>query len=298
MSWRVVTGILAAQGRASSSVRKRSLQLKSRKRRRRRPEHQRQRCRLEQLEPRQLMAVQVLQPMGTLDVWEDGHDGFVDLRPVFQSDQDQPLAYEVVENAHQGLVQASIEQWALRWRHLPDRHGSAGVTVRARGQVDGAMVLDTLTLNVVPVNDWPALVRPLPELTMSEGATAVIDLTEYFADVEQDTASLAYAAVPFEVGFPQNPIASTDIVDGLLTLRATDNGFGYAKYAVCAVDELGARSPPRSTSMWTPSMTRPRPRACPIATTVPPSSPIRLGWPSTCGISITLTPEPTGTSGM
>ena len=93
-----------------------------------------------------MLTVHLLQPMGTLDAREDGPDGWLDLRPVFQSDGNQPLTYELVGDAHRALVEATIEQGTLRWRHLPDCHGSADLTVRARGQVDGTTATNNAPL--------------------------------------------------------------------------------------------------------------------------------------------------------
>ena len=199
-------------------------------------------CRMEQLEPRQMLAVNVLEPLGQLDTWEDGQDAIIDLRDVFESELDQPLVYEVQGDAHEPLVDASIEEWALRLQHAPQQSGTAEITVRAVGQLDGQQAVDTLTLNVAPVNDWPTLVEGFEALTLQEGATAVLDLTSHFADLEQEAALLNYSAAPFEVSYPGNPIASAEIEDGLLTLQATDDRFGYAKYAVRAVNSKCGRA--------------------------------------------------------
>ncbi len=53
-----------------------------------------------------MLAVNVIEPLGEWEMLEDGHDMIVDLRPVFRSDLDQPLAYEVVSNSRADLVQA------------------------------------------------------------------------------------------------------------------------------------------------------------------------------------------------
>ena len=195
---------------------------------------------MEQLEPRQMLAVNVLEPLGQLDTWEDGHDAIIDLRDVFESELDQPLVYEVQGDGHEHLVDATIEEWALRLQPAPQQSGTAEITVRAVGQLDGQQAVDTLTLNVAPVNDWPTLVEGFEALTLQEGATAVLDLTSHFDDLEQEAALLNYSAAPFEVSYPGNPIAAVEIEDGLLTLQATDDRFGYAKYAVRAEDEHGA----------------------------------------------------------
>ncbi len=202
--------------------------------------HQRH-CRIEPLETRQMLAVNVIEPLGQLDTFEDGHDAIVDLRDVFQSDTDQTLEYRVVRNSDPDLVDASIEEWGLRLRHLPERSGAAEITVRAIGQQDGEEVVDTLALNVAPVNDWPTYSGELPEITIAEGDHAVVDLTAYFSDLEQTSDSLTYSAAPFDVSYPGNPIGTATIEAGQLTLQTTNHGFGYAQYAVRAEDDQGAQ---------------------------------------------------------
>ena len=103
----------------------------------------------------------VVEPMGYLDTLEDGHDEIIDLRTVFESDVDQTLAYELVGDAHEELVDASIQEWALHLRHVPQQYGATDITVRALGQLSGEQAVDTLALNVAPVNDWPVLASPL-----------------------------------------------------------------------------------------------------------------------------------------
>lgn len=208
---------------------------------RRRRQREARRCRFEQLETRELLAVDVLHPMGELVAREDGPDCFIDLRPVFESDWDQTLDYQLVGQGHADLVDASIADGTLRLRHLPEQAGTAEITIRAVGRQDHSSALDTLTLHVTPVNDWPTLLRSLPDINLREGDTTTLDLTSYFQDEEQESGELTYTVTPFEVGYPGNPIAAAEVDDGLLTLRGATDRFGYVQYAVCAVDEEGAQ---------------------------------------------------------
>lgn len=199
------------------------------------------RCRVESLESRQMLSVNVVQPMGELEASEDGPADVIDLRQVFQSDLDQTLSYELIDPVDDRLVHASIDEWALRLEYVPEQSGDAEIAVRAAGDLDDLSAIDTLTLHVAPVNDWPQLVDGLPELSLHEGDSAVIDLRSHFHDLEQGSGSLNYTVAPFEVGYPGNPIASVAVEDGQLTLQTSNNGFGYAKYAIRAEDDQGAQ---------------------------------------------------------
>ncbi|MCU0960171.1 MAG: hypothetical protein MUF48_08710 [Pirellulaceae bacterium] len=198
-------------------------------------------CRLERLEPRQLLAVQVLQPLGQQYTWEDGHDTVVDLRQVFESDRDALLGFTVVDNSRTTLVQATTDSWYLRVQQLPDQHGEARITVRAEELDSREFATDTLTVTTVAVNDAPAVRAGLPELTVQEGQSATLDLTLYFQDTEEAASRLAYCAVPFDASDAGNPIASASVQDGILTLQASPDGYGYVAYAVSAHDSHGGQ---------------------------------------------------------
>ncbi len=212
-------------------------ELKERRRRNSvRAQRARRRCNLERLEPRHLMAVNVLQPMGQQSTWEDGHDLLIDLQQVFGTDQDQALRYELVGNSSDTLVSASLERQTLRVAHQPDQSGTARVTIRARGELDGQSATDTLQLTVRAVNDPPELVRGLPELVIAEGGSATLDLSPYFADVEQAASTLAFQAVPFDASQPDNPVSLASVSGTILTIETTPHLYGFAQYALTAHD--------------------------------------------------------------
>ncbi len=129
----------------------------------------------------------------------------------------------------------------MRLHAVEDQYGAAEVSIRARGVTDGLEVRDTLSLQIAPVNDWPTLVAGFSEITLQEGATAVIDLTEHFADVEQEASQLTYSVAPFEVSFPGNPVQVASIQQGVLTLELSPDGYGYAQYAVRTMDDEQAQ---------------------------------------------------------
>lgn len=212
--------------------------LKERRRRNSvRAQRERRRCTLECLEPRHLMAVNVMQPMGQQSTWEDGHDLLIDLQQVFGTDQDQALRFDVVGNSSDTLVAASLEQQTLRVAHRTDQSGTARITVRARGELDGQSATDTLQLTVRSVNDPPELVRGLPELVISEGSSATLDLSSFFGDVEQSASTLTYYAVPFDASLPDNPVSLASVSGANLTLETAPDLYGFAQYAIVAHDD-------------------------------------------------------------
>ena len=167
-----------------------------------------------------MLAVQVVEPLGAWEAVEDGDDIIVDLRPVFRSDFEQSLTYEVVRNSRADLVTAEIEEWALRLTMGEDQFGDSELAVRAVGTTDGQEAQDTLSLHIASVNDWPILVAPMADLTLPEGATAVVDLTEHFADVEQEADQLVYSVAPFEVSFPGGPAETAQRRAGTIAVGA------------------------------------------------------------------------------
>ncbi len=188
-----------------------------------------------------MLAVNVVQPMGEQSVWEDGHDTLIDLRTVFESDLDQPLTYELVGNTNETLADATLDAWALRVKHRENQHGTAEITVQARGQIDQELAIDTLHLTTRPVNDPPALLKGLPEINVDEGAATTLDLTQYFRDVEQAASELRYFAVAFDASDPDNPVAAARVENGILSLDMTNDVYGYVEYAISAMDREGAR---------------------------------------------------------
>lgn len=194
---------------------------------------------MEQLEARQLLAVNVLGPLGTYQSWEDAEDLVFDLREVFSTDQDQSLRYELVGNTNPGIVDATVEQWSLRVRHREDQYGESDVTVKAVGAQDGQYAVDTLQLRVRGVNDFPRLIKGMPATAVPEGGQLTLDLTEYFSDVEQLAHELVYSLTPLDASFPGDPVRSAEVTNGWLQLDLTADTFGYGKYTVRARDAEG-----------------------------------------------------------
>ena len=191
-------------------------------------------CRMEQLEPRQLLAVNVIEPMGQVRSLEDAHDGIVDLRGVrhrSRSGLELPRGGQLEPRRRGGDGRTGGAA-----RHKPDQYGQADITVRAAGPSDASEATDTVRWIVQAVNDIPTLVRGFPEITVPEGGRLTLDLTEHFADVEQPAAQLTYHVTPLQTSSPGDPVQSALVNQGILTIQLTDDIFGYAHYTVRAVD--------------------------------------------------------------
>ena len=237
-------GCEPSSGRSSyRSTRARNKSAEKRWRRRRRGAERRDRGqrlrRLEHLEARQMMAVQVAEPLGQLFTQEDGHDEMIDLRQVFQSDLEQPLTFQIEGTGYDSLIEASIDQWALHLHPVADQVGMAELTVRATGQIDHEEAVDTLAVHVSGVNDWPELTDAIPELRLNEGETTTLDLTQYFADTELSVDELSYSARHFDDSNPEHPAATAAVQNGQLTVHASESGFGFSRFAIEVDDRKG-----------------------------------------------------------
>ncbi len=117
----------------------------------------------------------VATPLGTLDVLEDAATVEIDLtNPNIFDDADlhngngDSLIYTVSDNSNTAVVSASIVGSKLYLTFLPDKNGSAAVTVTATDSA-GISVSDILTVNVAAENDAPEIL-----LTDHNGLTTVL----------------------------------------------------------------------------------------------------------------------------
>ncbi len=75
---------------------------------------------------------------------------------------------------------------------VPNWFGAERVTFRATDGA-GALVEQTITVTVIPVNDPPTLF-PIPQITLEVGETLVFDLREYILDVDDEFSDLSLNA--------------------------------------------------------------------------------------------------------
>jgi VCBS repeat-containing protein len=136
------------------------------------------------------------------------------------------------------LLAASVDGQTLTLDYLDDQNGQVEVTVTATDQ-SGEEISDTFVVTVNAVNDDPAVIAPIDDLTVPPGvADDVIDLSTVFDDVDRVTEGdwLAYS-----VTGNSDPSQVTATVDGEdLLLDFADDGDGSSTITVRATDLAGA----------------------------------------------------------
>ena len=149
---------------------------------------------------------------------------------------DDRLTYRVVSNSNTTLVEPTIGPNDIFVRPKADQNGQAIIVFEAKDRA-GNTALNTLTLNVTPVNDPPRLVAPLPNLSVTEDAV-IPDTTlspTYFIDPD----SINGDTLTFTVTNSNSDVVTASIVNGRLTLKLVPDASGTASITVKAVDSTG-----------------------------------------------------------
>ncbi|MFC1836305.1 FG-GAP repeat protein, partial [Thermodesulfobacteriota bacterium] len=137
-----------------------------------------------------------------VNVSEDAPDTVIDLSNYFDDVEDgSSLTYSVEGNWDANLFQnVSINGYQLTLDYKANGNGSDTLTIRGTDNGDGndgAEHLDqSFSVNVAADNDRPFLIPEnvgIPNVTVEEDAPdMVIDLSQYFGDVEEDAKDLDY----------------------------------------------------------------------------------------------------------
>ena len=176
-------------------------------------------------------------PVADVTVDEDALNRTVDLAAAFADaeDADTDLIFRVVSITDPGLVQAAIGGSDLTLTFVPDRSGTADITVEA-ADTGGLTVTDTFTVTVRAVNDAPIVAAPIADVAVDEDAPdAIIDLAAAFDDAESADAALTYTVT----GNTNAVLVSTAVTGTTLTLGFLDDRFGSAAITVQAQDPEG-----------------------------------------------------------
>jgi hypothetical protein len=177
-------------------------------------------------------------PIPPINVLEDADHSTVTL-PNYFTDGETPgqLTYALASDNHKDFLTAAIDSnGQLILDYLPNTNGNTTVRIRATDANGGAVETD-LAVNIVSVNDSPTKTE-IPGITVIENAPdTMIDLYQYFGDVENGAAGLSY-----EVKTNTNLalFTATPIVDGKLTLDYAPNAEGNSTLTIRATDEAGS----------------------------------------------------------
>jgi hypothetical protein len=187
-------------------------------------------------------APRIQMPFGEVSMQEDEAPRSINLGNIFfdpdVTTNGDMLSFTVVSNSNGGLVTATVNGDQLMLQLVADQNGSSLIEVEARDQA-GATARDTLTLTVVPVNDAPRLVQPIPDIIVDEGDDdpEIVLTPQYFFDpdvaLNGDTLTLAVAS-------NSNPLLVMPIIVGnRLRLQLADNRSGVSTITVSATDSFG-----------------------------------------------------------
>lgn len=187
-------------------------------------------------------APRVSTPFGSVSMQEDEAARIINLNNVF-FDPDvftsgDTVTYSIVSNSNTGLVTPSVNAGQLELQLLADQNGQSVIVVRAT-DVAGESITDTLTLNVIPVNDAPRLAQALPDVTVNEDATApqLVLSPQYFFDPD---VLLNGDVLTFALVSNSNPLLVTPQIAGsTLTLNLSPNQSGSAVITISATDSDG-----------------------------------------------------------
>ncbi len=178
----------------------------------------------------------VLNPIPDVTVIENALPSTLDLSNTFFDVDGDPLTLSVVANSNPTLVTTSLVGTTLTLTYKPKLNGSAVITVRAQDP-NGLFVNDTFLVTVLPVNDPPFLVTPIPAVVVNEDAPPTfINLASHFSDPD-----LPGDVLTFSVVNNTNPlVVSTAIIGSQLRLTYLPDRNGVLNITVRATDQANA----------------------------------------------------------
>ena len=116
--------------------------------------------------------VVIADPISVQLLPEDSPNTELDLTDVFTSPEDIDLEYEVITDNPE-LVKPVIAEDKLILDLVPDENGVAEVTVAAISPETGAMMEDTFSVVVDPVDDPLEVFQPIEDIDFTAAATEI-----------------------------------------------------------------------------------------------------------------------------
>jgi len=123
----------------------------------------------------------------TLNISED-YKRHLDLYDHFSDPEGKDLIFDIkTSNDIEALWIGSMWDGHLIVENTePDWYGTGWMYIKARDQISTNFTEANVTVNVLPVNDAPRFIGPLPVLTMDEGSWAYFNFTGKVVDPEGD----------------------------------------------------------------------------------------------------------------
>ncbi len=186
----------------------------------------------------------VSNPIADFSVDEDADDSFFNLTNIFSDaeDNDAALTYSIVSNSNTGLVTAAINNTtdSLSFAYTANESGIAEIIVQAMDS-QGLSALDTVNINVNPVNDVPVFVKGADQVVdENSGAQTVAN---WATSISAGSANESGQNLTFDVSTNNDLLFSVlpavDPVTGTLTYTPAADSFGVANITISLSDDGG-----------------------------------------------------------
>ncbi|MFC1887632.1 tandem-95 repeat protein [Candidatus Cloacimonadota bacterium] len=163
----------------------------------------------------------------------------VDLDQCFEDPEGMPLTFGAFEVDGMGYLDVVVDEDNILsiGSGLTDWNGSVCVDVWANDSSTRTVTTQTVTIEVMPVNDAPYIIGAIDDVVLAEdfGSYVVADLTTIFADVDNDFLNYGVGNVPRDV-------VAAGIVGTDLMLYSLDNIWGEIELRVWADDGMNSRA--------------------------------------------------------
>jgi|GEM_PF-1160470 surface protein len=186
----------------------------------------------------------VSNPIADFSVDEDADDSFFNLTNIFSDaeDNDAALTYSIVSNSNTGLVTAAINNTtdSLSFAYTANESGIAEIIVQAMDS-QGLSALDTVNINVNPVNDVPVFVKGADQVVDENSGAQTV--TSWATSISAGSANETGQNLTFDVSTDNDLLFSVlpavDPVTGTLTYTPAADSFGIANVTISLSDDGG-----------------------------------------------------------
>ena len=167
----------------------------------------------------------------------------IDLDTVFDDDGEvdgETLSYELVSVSDPDLIDlggTGLDGSVLEVSLEPDAFGRADLVVRATDP-QGLSAATTISVVIAPVNDLPMAIQDLQLSVDEDSGPVLVNLRQYFGDVEDGSAGLSFALGVLGAGSPLGP-PFLDAASGNLVFGLVRDANGPASIPLRVVDSEG-----------------------------------------------------------
>ena len=173
---------------------------------------------------------EIATPLSDVVANEDDADTTFNLSDLFTDvDNDDATIVKSVQNSNTNLLSATISGNTLTLSYISDQSGTA--TISVTGTSNGLNVIDTFTVTVNPVDDFPEVSAPISDVVVNEDEPDMtIDLSSVFTDRDNDDTAI----VKTVQNNNNSSLVSTTISNDILTLNFLADQYGTANITIMA----------------------------------------------------------------